>query len=503
MLVTSMPEEARTRVKRIWTLLLAAPLLAAAADGETIWYSISAADGAPFGYTSREVRTGAGETEIVQTTEMHVREGGSPATRISDRTIVRLDRTGRPVAMTDRAETGRSWVTLEVRIGANEAEITRQTSLERRTITVPLPADTRFDDGQGLLRDWNPAATPRLEYFGFSLSAMAVERVVVAVAPGSVPDAEGRIAALRLRYDGTDLRAVQRLQLGPDHRILASTQPMFGAGITTSLSDRATALAPHLPYRALRASMVRSPFRISDAAMRGHIRFRFGFADGLAFALPATGEQRVTAGADGVALDICQSCGPGLAHDPASLADALRPTMWMQSDDRRLLAIARPIAQLRVSDARKMELLLHAALPYLTRIDFAGHFSALETLQRRAGDCTEASVLLAALGRAAGIPTRVVNGLVYSRPIYHGVSNVFMPHSWTLAYVDGAWRSFDLALGNFDATHIALTVGDGDARSVQAALQLGALLRWDGMTEIRPRPANQEPVGAAGASGSS
>lgn len=480
-----------------WTLLLAAPLLAAAADGETIWYSIAAADGAPFGYTSREVRTGADGTEIVQTTEMRVQEGASPPTRISERTIVRLNRAGRPVSMSDRAETGRSWVTLEARIGAAEAEITRATPLDRRTAVVPLPADVRFDDGQGLLRDWNPAAAPRLEYLSFSLSAMAVERVVIEIAPGSAPDAGGRLAALRLRYDGRDLRAIQRLQLAPDHRLIAVTQPMFGAGITTSVTDRATALGPHPPYHALRAAMVRSPYRISNAAMQGHIRYRFGFVDGLAFALPETGEQRAAAGPDGVALDICGGCGPGLARDPASLADARRPTMWMQSDNRRLLAIARPIARLRVSDARKMELLVHAALPYLTRIDFAGHFSALETLQRRAGDCTEASVLLAALGRAAGIPTRVVNGLVYSRPIYHGVSNVFMPHSWTLAFVDGAWRSFDLALGNFDATHIALTIGDGDARSVQAALQLAALLRWDGMTEIRPR---QEPAGASGSS---
>ena len=108
-------------------------------------------------------------------------------------------------------------------------------------------------------------------------------------------------------------------------------------------------------------------------------------------------------------------------------------------------------------------------------------------MRRRAGDCTEAAVLLAALGRAAGIPTRVANGLVYSRQRYHGVGNAFMPHSWTLAYVDGAWRSFDLALDTFDATHIALTVGDGDARSIQAAGQLASLLHWDEMREVRAR----------------
>ena len=136
-----------------------------------------------------------------------------------------------------------------------------------------------------------------------------------------------------------------------------------------------------------------------------------------------------------------------------------------------------------------MEMLIQIATPIIRKVDFAGHFSALETLERRSGDCTESAVLLAALGRAAGIPTRVANGLAYSRARYHGVSNVFMPHSWTLAWVEGRWRSFDLALDTFDSSHIALTIGDGDARSVSAASQLAGLLRWESMTEVRTAPA--------------
>jgi hypothetical protein len=142
---------------------------------------------------------------------------------------------------------------------------------------------------------------------------------------------------------------------------------------------------------------------------------------------------------------------------------------------------------MNVSDARKMELLIERALPYIAELDFNGHYSALDTVIRRAGDCTEAAVLLAALGRAAGIPTRVASGVTYSRQAYHGVSNAFMPHSWTLAYVDGRWRSFDLALAEFSSTHIALTIGDGDPRSIAAAGQLASLLVFDGLAEVRTR----------------
>ena len=180
---------------------------------------------------------------------------------------------------------------------------------------------------------------------------------------------------------------------------------------------------------------------------------------------------------------------------------AARPTAWLQSDHPRLQAIAAPVARMQVSETRKMEMLLSRAMPLIPRVDYAGHFSALEAINRREGDCTEAAVLLAALGRAAGIPTRVVSGLTYSRVPILGTANAFMPHSWVVAYVDGRWKSFDLALERFDSSHIALTIGDGDARSIMAANQLASLLAWEEMVEVRRRPAAGAGRGTDGPAG--
>jgi len=44
-----------------------------------------------------------------------------------------------------------------------------------------------------------------------------------------------------------------------------------------------------------------------------------------------------------------------------------------------------------------------------------------------------------------------------------------------------------MALQHFDSTHIALTVGDGDERSVAAAGQLASLLVIASMAEVRVR----------------
>jgi len=451
------------------------------------WYRIVADDGTPIGHFRHEARQGPAGRETIMEQQILL-DSGKGATRISERALVREDRFGRPVSVSEYTRIGRSWSRLEARIGPDTAEIVRSTPSDSRAASVPLPPGVRFDAGSGLLRGWTPSAAPRLEFDNLNIGAMTVEQVVIERAPGAAAKADGSLSVLRRRYEGGELRAVGRLTLTPDGRVRSLTQPMFGTSVTVELSDRETALKPHPPYRLVQSAMVKSPVRISGEAMRGRIRYRFAYRDALAFPLPQTGEQRAAASPGGVAIDICAECGPGLAADKAALDRALKPTAWLQSDHTRLQVIARPIARLPANDARKMAMLAEKARPYLERIEFAGHFSALETLSRRAGDCTEAAVLLAALGRAAGIPTKVASGLVYSRQRYHGVANVFMPHSWTLAFVDGRWRSFDLALDAFDSTHIALTVGDGDSRSILAAGQLASLLEWKEMTEVRTRP---------------
>jgi hypothetical protein len=100
-----------------------------------------------------------------------------------------------------------------------------------------------------------------------------------------------------------------------------------------------------------------------------------------------------------------------------------------------------------------------------------GYASALETLRAREGDCTEHAVLLAALGRARGIPTRVVNGLAYASA-FAGRQQVFVPHAWVQAWIGDRWASFDAALPGFDAGHIAFSAGDGDPAGFFAGVSL-------------------------------
>ncbi len=94
-----------------------------------------------------------------------------------------------------------------------------------------------------------------------------------------------------------------------------------------------------------------------------------------------------------------------------------------------------------------------------------GFATASEVARTRSGDCSEHGILLAALGRAAGIPTRVVAGVVYADQ-FAARENIFAGHMWTQFFIDGRWIDLDAtrSQSEVDATHIALSVSDaGDS----------------------------------------
>ena len=136
-----------------------------------------------------------------------------------------------------------------------------------------------------------------------------------------------------------------------------------------------------------------------------------------------------------------------------------RANDWLQSDAPPIVKLAADAVGDAKTPREQMQRLETFVRGYITNKNLSvGYASALEVAKNPEGDCTEHAVLLAALGRARGIATRVVDGLAYVDS-YAGNRYVFVPHAWAQAYVDGHWQSFDAALPGFDAGHIALSVG--------------------------------------------
>jgi hypothetical protein len=80
--------------------------------------------------------------------------------------------------------------------------------------------------------------------------------------------------------------------------------------------------------------------------------------------------------------------------------------------------------------------------------------NALDVLETRKGDCNEHATLFTALARAAGIPTKLVLGLVF-------LDGKFYYHAWNEAFV-GKWIAVDPTFGQFpaDASHVKFVEGN-------------------------------------------
>ncbi len=134
--------------------------------------------------------------------------------------------------------------------------------------------------------------------------------------------------------------------------------------------------------------------------------------------------------------------------------ECLAASAYLQSDDPDIQRMARDNVSPSASPAVKAKQLAEWVSRYITKKDYnVGFASAKETLLSREGDCKEHSLLLAALLRAAGFPSRVAVGLTYA-------DGLFIGHMWTEAYLND-WTALDAALtggGVVDATHIKLAV---------------------------------------------
>ncbi|HUG71808.1 MAG TPA: transglutaminase domain-containing protein, partial [Steroidobacteraceae bacterium] len=217
------------------------------------------------------------------------------------------------------------------------------------------------------------------------------------------------------------------------------------------------------PFDLMARLIVPSPFRIPRNALNGPIRYVISRADGVAPRLPVTNEQDVVADGSTAVVTICKTCGMTVPLTEAERRSYLASNSWVQSDAAAVQSFARRNSG-KGTAQQVMTRLVDAVRAHMTgEVDYLGYASATQALAARSGDCTEFSVLLAAAGRARGIPTRIVVGLVYAGR-FSGKKDVFSPHTWVQAWTGDRWVSYDAGLERFDASHIALAVGDGDPR---------------------------------------
>lgn len=450
---------------------VAAASSAIPAQSSTRWFVVSV-EGKKIGYQRQVIELTADRARQTDTLDIVIDRGGEKASLYSE-TVTEETSGGRPVSFAVRYR------------ASSQETLTQGTVLADRTIQIVETVNSQVRPMRTLklapealfpiallnkLRatGLKPGTTVRL--IAFDPSVMLSFPVLTKVLSRAQSDTfEGAKSLLKvqqiMQLPGTEVSSSALVDA--DFNLYRVDTAIGGLNMRLSASTRAVALAPNDASNFFLEQFAKAPRALTDKELAGALRYRLRLKTKTATLAPQTDEQRVSAVPGGFDIVVCARCGAAAASEktPAILALAAKPTAWLQSDDPELKQAALLQVQGKTGVLAQMLALESFVAAHISDSNLStAYASAKEAFASKTGDCTEHALLLAALGRALGIPTRVVGGLAYA-PTYLDQRTIFVPHAWTQAFIAGRWQSFDAALGRFDSGHIALAITDGDPSS--------------------------------------
>ena len=452
-------------------LLLSAGITLAAPPGDT-WMSVLL-DGRKIGsmHTTRKVEG----DRVVTTQALDVqldRAGTKVALTTSETDTETGD--GRPLEFASRTRISGTASALHGSVRADgKFDVVSEVAGAKQTRTLVWPAGALLAKGQRLaaLRSGLAPGTKirELAFQPQSMDAVEVESTVGASERVELPDGASTLTRIEQIIHLPDAATSTVSWVDANQTVLKMAMPLMGYDLTMLACSRTCAQAPNQTSDILSHALVRAPVAFSAADLQHGVILKLSATKaGAALQFADTDEQYASSTADGVDLRIeplghrPQEADAAAAREAKPAAADSQPNDWLQSDAPEIRKLARDGAGAAKTPGEQMQQLEQFVRSYIRTKDLSvGYASALEVAKKPEGDCTEHAVLLAALGRALGIPTRVVNGLAYTDR-YAGVEHVFVPHAWVQAFIEGRWHSYDAALHGFDAGHIALSFGDGD-----------------------------------------
>ncbi|MBA4028220.1 MAG: hypothetical protein C0475_03640 [Planctomyces sp.] len=279
-----------------------------------------------------------------------------------------------------------------------------------------------------------------------------------------------------------------------DHsgKLLRSSLVLGGLKVEVFSADRQLALSPAEPAELLESTLIRPTGGRVPRAGEPQAVYKLRMRQGAAPELLGTPRQRVER-LDERTLRVSVDGRAAVAPAPGEDRDAALtgPSAMIDTRDNAVAQFARAaLGKLGpgATPDRTARALERAVHEHIVKKDFGvGFASASEVVRTRHGDCTEHGVLLAAALRSAGIPARVVTGLVGLRadPAGRGLAgdgDIFGYHMWTQALIPGptgalGWVDLDAALPDgWGVDHIAISVSAlADGQLVNSFIELAPL----------------------------
>jgi hypothetical protein len=237
----------------------------------------------------------------------------------------------------------------------------------------------------------------------------------------------------------------------------------MGLIVIRETRERATALAVpgEVQVDMLRtAAIAPKGARIDDGTTLDRLKIRLEGGEFLAAELQGAGQ---TVSGNEFEIRDRATLKPEAAEP--GLARFLTAEPFLESDAPEIQAEARTAVGDATDPHQKAERLTRYVGALLDKKPTVSLPSALEVLRTKLGDCNEHTALYVAMARAAGLPSRVVVGLVF-------VHGAFYYHAWPEVFVEGPagrgfWLPVDPTLNQFpaDVTHVALGRGGLDRQA--------------------------------------
>lgn len=155
----------------------------------------------------------------------------------------------------------------------------------------------------------------------------------------------------------------------------------------------------------------------------------------------------------------------------------LEPNNFLNSDDELVKQHAAAAVGGETDPWRKALKIERWVHGNMRAMNFTEAMAPAATVARtKSGDCTEYSMLTAAMCRAVGVPSRTALGLVYVAP-QPGRPAMFAPHMWTEVWVRGKWIGLDSTLGKGPVGAAHIKVSDHSWYQVATMTPLMPLMR--------------------------
>lgn len=399
-----------------------------------------------------------------QTMQMHLDRAGKTLTVITNETNVEtVD--GKPLRFRASTELSDMRTVIEGQRRADgRFDITRTVAGKSRRSTVEIPQTVLLAEGRRLAAQQagrKPGTQYRYSAWSTaSAQALPTDNKVVGIEHVTLPFGVQDLLRIEQSTQAGTSTLHSTLWVDPRYRVRRMQTSMLGMDLELLACSKTCAMAPDQGVDILQQAMVSMPRALSKSQRKSPIRYRFASTNGSTLHFAQTDAQTVTQPQSGTLLVEVDTAATA-RENPPDKRDR-QATQWLQADNPELQELARRATAGKTDPAAKMQALEAFVSDYISSKNLdVGYASALEVMRQRRGDCTEHAVFLAALARSAGIPARVVTGLVYM-PHFAGRDNVLVPHAWVQAWLGEHWQGYDAALRGFDHGHIALASGDGD-----------------------------------------